>query len=170
MNFIFIVIITFLAIVTIHNLIELIKLNYELKTSTKNLEEGILYLDDFSSLEESEFNNWCINYFDYLGFSKTKDSTSIPNTFICEKSGIKIILLTSKILDKSIISKTVGLLYSHNLKRGLIISTDSLNDDLENYISSFSPNLTINIIDGIELIRELKKLREKELQYSRCFI
>lgn len=169
MNYIFLIIIFFFSIVMLHNLYELIKLHYDLKTSTENFEQGILNLDDFSFLKEEEFNNWCINYFDYLGFSKTKDINLIPNAFVCERQDNEIILLTCKYLDKSIVSKIAGLMYSHNLEKGLIISTDSLNDELKSFVKTFSPKLVINIIDGKELIREIRKLRKKELEYSEYF-
>ncbi|MHC1682368.1 MAG: hypothetical protein AB6733_05410 [Clostridiaceae bacterium] len=169
MNYIFIVIIVFMSLITFHNLYDLIKLNLQFKESTKNLEEGFLSLSDLSSLEERDFNNWCVNYFDYLGFSKTKDISSVSNAFVCQRDGSQIILLTSKFLNKATLSKLAGLMYSYDIKKGLIISTDLLDESLKDYINHFTPKLVINVIDGKELIRELRKLREKELSFIEYF-
>jgi restriction endonuclease Mrr len=130
----------------------------------------------------SKFEEWCKIILEDMGYKNLNNVTELfeggVNLSSIEKSQCTYIstrlykLKDNKkdnvndnyeTIGRPELQKFVGALVQDKVKKGIIITTGDFTSDAKEYLKSLPSEYSITLIDGIQLTKRLRNLRQKEI-------
>jgi len=143
---------------------------------------GFLSRKDLVKLTPIEFKKWCTSFMERSGYyNVVQDNfSSITNNnyFYCRKDNVRYYVLCHLTEEKdekeddyeefsrSQFQRFIGTLEHDRISHGIILTTGDLSKDSIGYFNSIPKRFHIEVIDGINLNKAYRKLRNKEVYLS----
>ena len=161
-----------MVLVLVTKFYEIYKLYKEKLQEEFDLKNGIVSLEDIKSLEDEEFIAWGKGLLISLGYERITliDDKYILGPYLTAiKADIHYTIFLSHTLNISIIAKLISSVFVLNNKNVLMVTSDSISEQVNNYVSNIPLKLNLIIIDGEKLVTLLSSIRKKELSLIEDF-
>ncbi len=171
----FFVLIGILKVMT--KLLDSAKVIRDKKGTESWLRYGLISKKDLYNLDSYEFEKWCGFFLEKQGYHNvviTEENLDGGKDIICERKGEKIYVECKKygfpsisdnynIVSRDIIQKLVGAMVHDRIYKGMIITTGLISERSKEYVKGLPKIYEIELIDGDELIKQHRELREKNI-------
>ncbi|MDP4092408.1 MAG: restriction endonuclease [Bacillota bacterium] len=148
---------------------DLLSLAYIRKLETVKLRKGFVVKEHLYFLSKLEFREWCGLFLKRTGYSDTEVADTRQGNgmdITCSQNGKKTYVKCEKsrydagvnLIDVETVKKFAGTMVHGGVDQGIIITIDSIDEDVLEFIKSLRPELSIRVIDGNTLVRECDSL------------
>jgi HJR/Mrr/RecB family endonuclease len=147
--------------------------------STNNLnrwEKGEINIYDLHSLTPREFEFWCaefISRFGYTDMIHNKSGSGGGKDIICTQNSLPVYVECKRylyktdapyVVDDQVCRKLIGAMVHDGVTKGLIITSGIITSDAVEYIRTLPKSYEIQLLDGLDLIRQYSYLHQGNLQ------
>jgi HJR/Mrr/RecB family endonuclease len=132
--------------------------------------KAVISLEDLYNLTPGEFEEWCKEYLESIGFSDVELMPSGPDggkELVCTRDGLKYYIECKRYdpdinayyrVDAEVVKKLLGAMVHDGVSRGIIITTGIATRGALRFIGTLPQDYKINLVDGEDLIESSRQL------------
>jgi len=167
-----ITLIIILLYLRVREIISLIKKKRNKQEYIEDLKIGRLTKKDLHKYTPYEFENWCGEFLELMGFTEievTPSGNDGGKDICCRKGTEKYFVECKRYgcsknsqlkIDIEIIRKLIGAMKGENISKGIIITTGYAANEAKDYVRTLPDNCKVSIIDGDELAYQYNVIRD----------
>lgn len=131
------------------------------------LKYGLISKKDLCNLEPDEFQEWCENFLDKIGYGiLNNEEPLLQRGLLCEKEGKKIYVECNNkcpIIGVEDLQKLIGTMVYGRINNGILITTGLISSEGRKYMEGLPDSFKVKVIDGEELLSLHRELRERNI-------
>lgn len=173
-----------IALHALRNILSIINSHIDSNYEKEYLKYGFVSRKNLSKLNQNEFTKWCCKIVGNLGYNSIEITTNeyTERNLICkDKSGLIYVKCTPLKLkdtenDKKVgidednyetlgrpdIQKLVGEMVHDKVNNAVVITNGDFSNEVLEYIGTLPSKYSIKLINGIELTKQFRKIRQHE--------
>lgn len=156
--------------------LRLVHLRLNMLKEQQRWSQGIIELDDLYHLTPREFEYWCGEIIEKLGYSNiehSKSSVDSGKDIECRKNLLPVYVECKRFyysqnaeyaVTSEVCKKLVGAMVHDGITKGMIITTGIITRDAVDYIRTLPQMYDITLLSGKDLIEQYSQVQNLELQ------